>query len=96
MFFHRQELQHQATPERPDAVTMRVYERGSGETCSCGTGTVAAAAVHLAAQGLSTGTVEVTVPGGQVSVEVGTEDSWLTGPAVLVYSGTLNPAVLGD
>jgi diaminopimelate epimerase len=81
-------------PDRPDAITMRVYERGSGETCSCGTGTVAAAAVHLAAQGLSAGTVEVTVPGGRVAVEIGADGAWLTGPAVLVYSGTLNPQIL--
>ncbi|WP_029137910.1 diaminopimelate epimerase [Nakamurella lactea] len=81
-------------PDGPDAVTMRVYERGSGETCSCGTGTVAAAAVHLAAQGLSEGTVAVTVPGGRVQVRVGADGADLTGPAVLVYSGTLNPAVL--
>lgn len=81
-------------PDRPDAVTMRVYERGSGETRSCGTGTVAAAAVQLAAQGRDAGSVEVTVPGGRLTVEIEAGAADLVGPAVLVYSGTLNPAIL--
>ena len=33
----------------PDAISMRVHERGSGETRSCGTGAVAAAAAAAAA-----------------------------------------------
>lgn len=78
----------------PDAVTMRVYERGSGETRSCGTGTVAAAAVHLAAGERDSGTVAVSMPGGLVSVRIDSHAADLTGPAVLVFSGTLNPAVL--
>lgn len=77
-----------------DAVTMRVYERGVGETRSCGTGTVAAAAVRLAADGRDSGTVRVRVPGGQVTVEIRSGTADLIGPAVLVYSGTLNPAML--
>ena len=40
----------------PDEVRMRVHERGVGETRSCGTGTVAVAAAHLAATRQSTGT----------------------------------------
>ncbi len=78
----------------PDAVTMRVYERGAGETRSCGTGTVAAAAVHLAARERASGTVAVSMPGGLVSVRIDSHAADLTGPAVLVYSGTLNPAIL--
>lgn len=78
----------------PDAVSMRVYERGSGETRSCGTGTVAAAAVALAADGRGAGSVQVTVPGGRVVVEIVDGAAVLTGPAVLSYSGTVNPAIL--
>jgi diaminopimelate epimerase len=77
-----------------DAVTMRVFERGAGETRSCGTGTVAAAAVRLAEDGRDSGTIRVTVPGGQVTVEIRSGTADLIGPAVLVYSGTLNPAML--
>lgn len=81
-------------PDGPDAVTMRVYERGSGETRSCGTGTVAVAAVQLAGQDRDSGSVAVTVPGGTVTVDIRDGAADLIGPAVLVYSGTLNPAIL--
>ena len=43
---------------------MRVYERGVGETQSCGTGTVAAARAAAAAQGETDGLWRVEVPGG--------------------------------
>jgi len=74
----------------PDEVRMRVHERGVGETRSCGTGTVAVAAAHLAATGRSTGTVTVRVPGGAVVVGIEDADSTLTGPAVLVAAGHLD------
>ena len=64
---------------------MRVYERGSGETLSCGTGACAVAAVLLEG-GL--GTRAIDVPGGRVTVTVESERCWLAGPAVLVASGT--------
>ena len=72
-----------------DEVRMRVHERGVGETRSCGTGTVAAAAAHLAATGRSDGTVRVHVPGGSVTVTITGGNATLTGPAVLVAFGTL-------
>ncbi|NKY37877.1 diaminopimelate epimerase [Nocardia speluncae] len=75
------------------SVDMRVYERGVGETRSCGTGTVAAAAAALAADGfdLSTGSggVTVRVPGGQVRVGVRAGVASLRGPSELVASGEL-------
>lgn len=73
---------------------MRVHERGSGETRSCGTGTVAVAAVLLAQQHRSTGTVRIDVPGGSVEVEIADGLATLAGPAVLSYSGTVNPRIL--
>ncbi len=75
----------------PDAVSMRVFERGVGETRSCGTGTVAVAATHLAAAGRTAGEVAVTVPGGVVRVRIDADDSTLTGPAVIVAHGQLDP-----
>ncbi len=70
-------------------VAMRVYERGSGETRSCGTGTVAvAAATHARLGGSSEpARYRVDVPGGSVEVELGEGRAWLTGPAVIVAHG---------
>jgi diaminopimelate epimerase len=70
-------------------VSMRVHERGVGETRSCGTGTVAAAVAVLAARGESTGAVRVRVPGGEVAVEIAQTTSFLRGPSVLVAGGDL-------
>lgn len=83
-------------PVGPDELRMRVFERGAGETRSCGTGTVASAAAYLAATGRSQGTVTVDVPGGRVRVEIADGRADLIGPAVLTYSGTLNPDVLSS
>jgi diaminopimelate epimerase len=75
----------------PASVAMRVHERGSGETRSCGTGAVAAAAA--AADG-SDGTWDVRVPGGDLKVTLEGARAWLTGPAVIVAEGELDPAWL--
>ncbi len=84
-------------PLAPDRVRMRVYERGVGETRSCGTGTVAAAAAFLVRSGRtadrigsSGDTVAVEVPGGCVTVRFGADGATLTGPAVLVATGTID------
>ena len=72
-------------------VRMRVHERGVGETRSCGTGTcvAAAAAAIWAGDGAPT-RWEVTVPGGQVEVDLLPDGTAvLCGPAVLVAQGTL-------
>ena len=81
----------------PHRLAMRVFERGSGETRSCGTGTVAAAAAwharHGGAASADTEAVPVRyridVPGGSVEVETG-EQAYLTGPAVIVARGELS------
>ena len=76
------------TPLHDGAVTLRVHERGSGETRSCGTGTVAGAVAALAAVGRGTGAVTVHTPGGTLVVGVDGATTTLTGPAELVARGT--------
>ncbi|GAB3001590.1 diaminopimelate epimerase [Amycolatopsis acidiphila] len=71
------------------ALRMRVYERGVGETRSCGTGTVAAVAAALHLAGTDTGESTVDVPGGRVTVTMKRGESTLTGPAEFVARGEL-------
>ncbi|MFJ2082963.1 diaminopimelate epimerase [Micromonospora chokoriensis] len=73
---------------------MRVYERGSAETLSCGTGACAVGAVALRDAGRDTGAVAVDVPGGRLTVTVTENSCWLSGPAVLVATGELDPTTL--
>jgi len=69
-----------AGPE-DDALTMRVVERGVGETQACGTGACAAAwAAHR--WGLVGERVTVHMPGGSAVVELGADEVHLIGPAV--------------
>ena len=68
---------------------MRVHERGVGETRSCGTGTVAAAVAALAFDGATAGTLQVRIPGGEVTVTVTDASSYLRGPSVLVAHGEI-------
>jgi diaminopimelate epimerase len=76
------------TVNRPDDVTVRVWERGSGETLACGTGACA-----VAVAGVLTDRTErrltVHLPGGALSLHWSAENNhvYLTGPAVEVFSG---------
>lgn len=79
-------------PGSPGHLRMRVYERGVGETRSCGTGTVAVVAAFLHLRGESTGESTVDIPGGRVRVTVDEHTSTLTGPSVFVASGELDRA----
>ena len=70
-------------------VAMRVHERGSGETRSCGTGACAVMVAAALSDGAERGTsYRVDVPGGSLDI-VWTEDDriLMTGPAVLVAEG---------
>lgn len=67
----------------PDELTMRVWERGVGETNACGTGACAAAAAAHE-WGLVGPRVVVHQPGGDAEVEVRPDTVILTGPAQVV------------
>lgn len=70
----------------PGRLSMRVHERGVGETMSCGTGVVAAAAVYRRSSGFA-GPIEVKVPGGVLVVSFDGDAASLTGPAVIIGRG---------
>ena len=78
-------------------LAMRVHERGSGETRSCGTG-VCAAVVAAVAWGDGAGLDEpwtVDVPGGRLTVTwLSAGSVLLSGPAVLLASGDVDPDAL--
>jgi diaminopimelate epimerase len=67
----------------PDELTVRVWERGVGETLSCGTGACAAAAVAHR-RGLVGEHVTVRVPGGELAVDLG-DTVRLGGPVAHVF-----------
>jgi len=79
----------------PDAITLRVWERGAGLTRACGT---AACAVVVAAvrKKLTGRKVTVTLPGGPLQLEWREADDHIlmTGPSELEYEGTLDASLL--
>lgn len=79
------------------AISMRVFERGVGETLSCGTGVAASAlAVRHWAGSTAPDQWRVDVPGGRLGVRVVRHDDGehvlLSGPASLVFSGEVTLA----
>lgn len=68
-------------------LTMRVWERGAGETMACGTG-ACAVAVAAARTGRSERHVTVALPGGPLEIDWRSDDRVLmTGDAVAVFDG---------
>lgn len=67
---------------------IRIFERGSGETLSCGTG-ICAAAVTCIKKGLTEKKVNMHSPGGTLTIEYDGGDVYMTGPAVEVFGGVI-------
>lgn len=71
-------------------IKMRVWERGAGETMACGTG---ASAVGVASnlKGLTGKTVSIHLAGGDLLIKWDSDNHvYMTGPAIEVFSGTIN------
>ncbi|MFD9423368.1 MULTISPECIES: diaminopimelate epimerase [unclassified Streptomyces] len=85
----------------PGHVAMRVHERGSGETRSCGTGACAVAVAAARRDGVDparTGlpvTYRVDLPGGTLVITENPDGGIeMTGPAVIVAEGFIDPVWL--
>ena len=72
-------------------ISLRVFERGAGETLACGTGACAAVVAGIA-QGLLDSQVNVQTRGGMLTLQwKGTGHPVLmTGPATFVFDGEIN------
>ena len=72
-------------------IRLRVYERGAGETLSCGTGACAATVAGIM-RGLLDSRVRVTTRGGDLTIAWAGEGKpvMMTGPAATVFDGELN------
>ena len=72
-------------------ITMRVFERGVGETLSCGTGIAASAIAIRDYAGNTQNFWRVRVPGGEVGVRIFPteegEHAGISGPAELTFTG---------
>ena len=92
---------HMAFPKRTNTefvnvidethLRMRVWERGSGETLACGTGTCATV-VAAVLNGLTKDAVDVELLGGSLHIEWDREANlvYMTGPATVVYNGEID------
>lgn len=91
---------HKAFPNRTNTefvklidrrnVSMRVWERGAGETLACGTGACAVAVASIL-NGYTDNTVTVHLVGGDLEIEWDRDNNhvYMTGPAVTVYEGEI-------
>jgi diaminopimelate epimerase len=93
--------QHTRFPKRVNAgfmqvldrthIKLRVYERGAGETLSCGSGACAAVVAGIR-RGLLDDTVHVATRGGALTITWAgdTNPVLMTGPAITVFEGEIN------
>jgi diaminopimelate epimerase len=79
-----------------DAIRLRVFERGAGETLACGTGACAAVVAGIR-MGLLNPKVDVQTHGGVLSIEWQgaalsdlSQAVWMTGPANSVFEGEID------
>ena len=97
---------HPAFPERVNAefvqvlgrgeINMRVWERGTGETLACGTGTCASV-VACVLNGLTDDEVRAHLLGGDLRIRWDRECDrvFMTGPAATVFEGDIDVSACG-
>ena len=71
-----------------DAIRLRVWERGAGETLACGTGACAAVVAGIQ-RGLLDSVVRVHTRGGELRIHWSGQSVTMTGPAVTVFHGEI-------
>lgn len=80
--------------ESRDELTIRTYERGvEGETLSCGTGSVACAAISHRL-GLTGKKVRVNTKGGELNISISDDSAYMEGPAQRVFEGVISGHIL--
>ena len=75
--------------EEGNRISVRVWERGVGETMASGTGATAAAFAARTVAELDDA-VTVNLPGGELLIEFDETGAWMTGPATIVFSGSVD------
>ncbi|MDG2005255.1 MAG: diaminopimelate epimerase [Novosphingobium sp.] len=84
-----------ATVTARDAISLRVWERGVGETRACGTG-ACATSVAAMQRGLTDRNVTVTLTGGPLAIQWGEDERiTMTGEASESFRGSFDPADYG-
>ncbi len=84
-----------ATVVARDAIRLRVWERGAGETRACGTG-ACATAIAAMRRGLTDRAVTVSLTGGDLRIEwLADNHVLMTGPATESFRGTFESADFG-
>lgn len=79
--------------DSPSEITMRVWERGVGETLACGTGACASAVAAVRLSGAES-PVTVHLAGGDLDIAVADDlGVTMTGPAELIYDGEISDAL---
>jgi diaminopimelate epimerase len=76
----------------PHRISLRVWERGAGETLSCGTGACAAVVAGISQRRLES-PVRVETRGGALTIAWAGGDNavWMKGPARSVFEGEIDP-----
>ena len=77
----------------PEAIRLRIWERGTGITLASGS-CACAAAVAAARRGLTGRAVRVEVDGGTLTIDWRADGVWMEGPTARVFDGVLSEAFL--